>query len=364
LAADTLRYPFGGGHRWAYLNWALGLRAAGCDVVWLEAIAPDTSDEEVAHGEAALRADLEPYGLASSVALFDERDGGRSSRWPDPIGVDIDLLLTLSYGAPPRLLEAARRTAMIDIDPGLTQLWIRAGDVEVPAHDFYFSIGEAARSGGLPDCGIEWHYTPPCVDLAAWPAADADATARYTTVSHWWPEDDWIELDGHWIENSKRAGFEPLIELPARTEAPLELALGGLESAEEADRLTSLGWHVRDAWTLTATTEAYAAYVRASRGEFSCAKPSVGKLEPGWISDRTLCYLASGKPVVVQHSGELELPFGEQGLLRFRTPDEAARALARVEADYELHSRAARELAESRFDARKVATELLEKVLA
>jgi hypothetical protein len=84
----------------------------------------------------------------------------------------------------------------------------------------------------------------------------------------------------------------------------------------------------------------------------------------GWISDRTVCYLASGKPAVVQYSGALELPEGERGLLRFRTPDEALRALANVERDYEGHCAAARALAESKFDARRVATALLEKALA
>jgi hypothetical protein len=367
LAANTLHYASGGGHRWAYLNWALGLRAAGCEVIWFEAI-EQTSDAQLERDQAALLTDLRPYGLAGSVAFHDQRTyaGGDANRDLDRIG-DIDLLLTLSYGAPDYLLRRARRRAMIDIDPGLTQLWMRAGYMDVPEHDVYFSIGEASRPGGrgLPDCGIDWQFTPQCVALEAWPTAAADANSPYTTVSHWWADtdEDWLELGGRWIENTKRAGFNGFIELPSRTDTGLELALGGLESEGEARRLRSFGWSVRDAWGVASSTESYRSYIRASRGEFSCAKPSTVELGVGWISDRTLCYLASGKPAVVQDTGPLELPDPGRGLLRFRTIDEAVDALAQVELDYELHCAAARSLAESRFDARAVATRLLELAL-
>lgn len=365
LTANTLGYSAGGGgHRWYHINWARGLRSAGCEVVWLEAIEPGTDDDEHARREAALRADLEPHGLASSIVLYDERRGEMGL---EACGSPIDLVLTLSYGAPARLLEVAGRSAMIDTDPGVTQLWIRKREIELPAHDIYFTIGEAARpgGGGLPECGIEWHYTPPCVDVSAWPRAATATNAPYTTISHWWSSEyeGWVELNGEWIENSKRGGFQPFIGLPAHSPAPLELALGGLDSPEEADRLRSLGWRVRDAWTVAASTDGYAAYVRGSRGEFSCTKPAYWVLAPGWVSDRTVCYLASGKPAVVEYAGGLELLDEQRGLLQFRSPDEAARALHTVEENYQAHSEAARALAEARFDARSVATALLERAL-
>lgn len=367
LVGDTLGYPAGGGHRWVYLNWALGLRAAGCQVRWLEAVPDQTGDEQLAGWEAALRSDLAPHGLQDSVILYDQRSGQSPDAALEDLNGQIDLLLVLSYRVAAPLLELAPRSAMIDLDPGLTQLWIRGGQLVVPRHDAYFSIGEAARRpGGLPACGIVWQYTPPCVDLEAWTVAEADPGAPYTTVSHWWtaPDEGWIELDGQWIENSKRAGFEPFLGVAARAPVGLELALGGLDSPVERQRLTALGWQVRDAWQVASTTEGYASYVRSSRGAFSCAKPSVSRLAVGWISDRTLCYLASGKPAVVQHSGELELPDPDHGLLRYRTPEQALDALQRVEANYARHCNAARALAEARFDARRVATALLEKVLA
>jgi hypothetical protein len=78
-------------------------------------------------------------------------------------------------------------------------------------------------------------------------------------------------------------------------------------------------------------------------------------LQNGWISDRSLCYLASGKPVVMQDTGPSSyLPSGV-GVFRFSTPTEAAEALAAVNAEYERHCRTARQMAETYFDARQTA---------
>ena len=119
------------------------------------------------------------------------------------------------------------------------------------------------------------------------------------------------------------------------------------------------GWRIRHSREVARTPEMYRSFIQGARGEFSCAKPSCMKFQNAWISDRTLCYLASGKPVVVQDTGPSTfLPNGE-GVFRFSTLEEAADALAAVNADYERHCRAAREIAEAYFDARQV----LERIL-
>lgn len=118
--------------------------------------------------------------------------------------------------------------------------------------------------------------------------------------------------------------------------------------------MESHGWRIRSSRDVAGTPGLYQAYVQGSRGEFSCAKPSCMKFQNAWVSDRTLCYLASGRPVVVQNTGPSSfLPNGE-GMFRFSTIGEAVDALATINANYERHSRAAREIAESCFDARKV----------
>src|SRR5207244_13360308 len=119
---------------------------------------------------------------------------------------------------------------------------------------------------------------------------------------------------------------------------------------------------IRPSWEVSRTPEAYRTYIQQSKGEFSCAKPSCMLLQNAWISDRTLCYLASGKPAVVQHTGASRFLPDAEGLFRFRTVEEAARALSAVESDYEHHSRLARELAEE-FDSRQVVARVLERAL-
>jgi glycosyltransferase involved in cell wall biosynthesis len=127
--------------------------------------------------------------------------------------------------------------------------------------------------------------------------------------------------------------------------------------------LRRYGWSVLPASNVTATPAEYRAYVQGSAGEFSCAKPSCMRLQNSWVSDRTICYLASGRPAVVQNTGPSPYLDTGAGLLRFSTIDEAAAALSEVHANYEAHRAAARELAVAHFDARKVIGEILEVAL-
>ncbi len=122
-------------------------------------------------------------------------------------------------------------------------------------------------------------------------------------------------------------------------------------------------WRIRDAREVASTPERYRAYIQGSRGEWSCAKPVFVKLQNAWVSDRTVCYLASGKPAVVQHTGpSAYLPDGE-GMFRFSTLEAAAAALDAINTDYERHCRAARDIAETHFDATRVLSRVLSEAL-
>jgi hypothetical protein len=85
------------------------------------------------------------------------------------------------------------------------------------------------------------------------------------------------------------------------------------------------------------------------------------KLQNAWVSDRTLCYLASGKPAIVQHTGPSAILPDAEGLFRFTTPDQAATHLEFVLADYARQCRLARALAEEHFDASRVVPLLLSR---
>jgi hypothetical protein len=156
-------------------------------------------------------------------------------------------------------------------------------------------------------------------------------------------------------ENTKRVAFLEFADLPQFTRQPLELALVLRTKRDRGEQksLEKCGWRIRQAWEVAGTPEMYQAYIQRSRGEFSCAKPSYVRQQTSWISDRTLCYLASGKPVVVQNTGPSSfLPNGE-GMFRFSTLEESANALAAINENYVRHCRAAREIAETHFDAKK-----------
>jgi hypothetical protein len=361
ISADVSGYLEGGGHVWAYLNWALGFLEAGLDVIWLEGMHPGVAEQRVLE----LRRVLAPFGLADHVALY--------SRTSEPLPRSVSestlnvalaaeasaLLVNLRYDLPADIIAAFRRTALVDIDPGLLQLWLRGGKVPLAAHDAYFTTGEAVATSRFDGLGIRWSHIPPPVSLGAWPGVTT-ADGAYTTVSHWSGEEA-IVIRGRMIGNSKRSSYLDFVDLPSRVSPPLELALC-LAEDEEEDRqlLESRGWRVRHSLDVSASPVAYRSYIQSSRGEFSCVKPSCVVLQNGWIGDRTPCYLASGKPVVVQDTGPVSYLSGTEGLLRFRTLEDAATALASVERDYEHHSRCARRLAEEYFDARKVAERVLE----
>jgi hypothetical protein len=278
-------------------------------------------------------------------------------------------LLNFHYAIEPRLLASVRRTALVDIDPGLLQFWMSTGQLAVPPHDRYLTTGETVGTveARFSDCGLPWiHIRPPvCLDL--WPFISDPPSEAFTTVSSWLTTDFLkVTENGKTVlrENTKRIAFLRFLDLPHHTRQPLELALYLVDKdLEERARLERHGWRVRHSREVADTPEAYRSYIQQSRGEFSCAKPSCMDFQNAWISDRTLCYLASGKPAVVQHTGpSAYLPDGE-GLFRFTTLEEAAGGLEAINADYERHCRAAREIAEAYFDAKQVVARILNETL-
>ena len=373
LNANTLAYPTGGGHRWVYLNWAMGLRANGCRVIWMEGAAPAWGAARTRELTTILKDQLRPYGFADSLAIY--------SYFDEPLAAGAeegclnleeasdaaDLLLEIAYGSRAATIDRFRRSALIDIDPGILQLWVDAKQVEIARHDVYFTIGETVGRPGsnLPDVGLRWHYTPPCVALDAWLPSPVPPGAAFTTVSQW-QSADWIVYRDESYSNQKRDGFLPYLDLPSMTKQPLELALGlgrSIAGEEENRALVARGWRVRHADEVTATPSDYHRYLQSSIGEFSCCKPSCVRLQNAWISDRTICYLASGRPAVVQHTGPSGFLPDASGLFRFKTPDEAVRAIDEIAHDYPRQSANARALAAEYFDAAKVAKKMLETAI-
>ncbi len=370
LLAQTLGYIEGGGHFWVYLNWGLGFHRAGARVTWLETVPRSFTPETFASHRTLLKNRLYEHGLPADLAFIHE-DGEILSEQFGPLPVireiaeSSDLLVNLCYGLSNSITQQFHRKALIDIDPGLLQHWVTRGYFALAPYDFYFTISDAIGKPGhpIPTLGLKWFHTAPCVDTASWPVTSSTAESPYTTVSHWEAHEYVVEEDGSFYENTKKAGFEPFLDLPGHLSIPVELALCiDPAQTQEIQRLRELGWRIRPSSEVSKSPIDYQGYIQQSRGEFSVSKPSYVKMQSGWISDRTLCYLSSGKPVIVQDTGPIHYVSEGLGLLRFRTLEEAARHFQSLFTDYPTHSQSARHLAESIFDSRRVAERFLDVV--
>lgn len=357
-----LEFLEGAGHFWVYMQYVEALRRLGCDVYLLDSFI--WSDERPDPRRVSAFLDrMERYGLQDRVLVTG--NGGARPEVGDVVA-EADLLLNFNYHLDRGVVSAATRSALVDIDPGLLQFWISRGFISPAAHDVHFTTGETVgeRSSAIPDCGIDWVRIPPSVCLDLWPYAYAADAETFTTVSSWWGERDYVGDPDDFYDNTKRTAFFDFVDLPRHTDQPLELALFLAESDGDDRRLLeSRGWRVRHSPEVAGSPEQYRAYVQGSRGEFSWAKASCLRFQNAWISDRSLCYLASGKPVVVQHTGPSSYLPDAEGMFRVRTVAEAARAFESINADYEHHCRLARRLAEERFDAEAVVGQILERAL-
>jgi hypothetical protein len=360
-SAFVAQYPAGGGNFWVPAQYVLGLRALGIEAYWLELLWTHDG-ARTAEFVSTFRAHVAELGLApwTTLVVFPGDRDDPPGRPLEQHGMSADdlrarardaLLVNLANSVTAPLRTPFARTALFDLDPGPFQLWAREHDLGVGRHDVHLTIG---RNLGAPDSpvpvgGVTWHRVWPAIHLASWPEQSDAPPAPYTTVTPWWTN-QYAFLDGETYDCNKRPAFVEMIDLPRRVGVALELA-ANLHPGETDDRalLARHGWRLVDPAAVAGTPNAFRRYVQRSRGEFSCAKPAYVKARPGWVSDRTICYLASGRPCVVQATGaENHLP-PSAGLRFFRSLDEAADAIAAVEADYATAARAARRLAADVF---------------
>jgi hypothetical protein len=252
----------------------------------------------------------------------------------------------------------------IDTDPGFEQVRLVQGDRAsreyLEAHDLHFSYGwnVGEPSSRIPSGGIAWRKMHPPVLVDLWDAASGSADASWRTIATYRNKGKDVIIDGETYLWSKHPNFEQVMALPARTSERLELALANVDEADRA-RLVSHGWRLCDPYPLTKSPGSYRRYILGAKGEFSVEKDCYVRLNSGWFSDRTVCFLAAGRPCVVQDTGFTRRVPSWSGLLAWRTAEEAADALDRVARDYERHARAARALAREFFDAQVLLRQIL-----
>jgi hypothetical protein len=365
--------PDRGGATWAVLQYVLGLRQLGRDVQLVEdipasALTPAGASLEASDNaryfEAVVRA-FALEGQATLVLAGTEQTVGlpyrELTRLCDRAGVLFNLSGMLTD---PELLERSLVRVYLDLDPAFTQLWAAEGvEMRFGGHTHFATVGLELGSPrcGVPTCGIDWIHTLPPVVLPQWWPVSEPPRHEWTTVAHWRGYGS-IERDG--IRYGQKAhSFRPLFPLPPCTGGRFEVALD-IHPDERADlgELEANGWHLLDPADVAGDPERYRRFVQSSAAEVGIAKSGYVASRCGWFSDRSACYLASGRPVLAHDTGFGEhLPTG-LGLLSFRDLDEAADAVAAVRADYRAHARAARRVAEEHLDSDRVLSRLLAEV--
>jgi hypothetical protein len=365
ICGAVAQKPRQAGHTWQYLQYLLGFRELGWDVLFVDRLrgTVEPSDQRVEYMRAVMRG----FGLADAWTIG--LDGGNHIGRPRTRVLEwareADLLLNvMGFCDDEEILSAARRRVFLDTDPGFGQMWHELGLADVFAgHDLHVTIGEriGEQDCAIPTCGIDWITTPQPVVLSHWPAARPPAgPIRFTSVASWRGAYGPIDFNGHRY-GLRVHQFRKFADLPRLTDAWLEVALH-IDPSDEADRrlLEAAGWLIAEPADAAATPESYRRYVRNSSAELQVAKGLYVDTRSGWISERSLCYLASGRPVLAQSTGaEDRYPTG-RGLLTFETLEEAAASIEAISADYLGHARAARELAAEYFDSARVLGRLVD----
>ena len=370
-------YPLGG-VSWDYLAFVQGFRRLGADVLYLEDTGQwlyDPTDgtfkDDVRRNVAYLAGILDrhapgvPWSLRAPDSTYHGLDEPSVARFCN----GADLLLNVSGACWLRdSYRGARRKIYLDTDPGYSHAKLAAveqgtasGDEHysvdlIHAHDLFFTFAEnmGADDCRLPAAGLDWQTTRQPILLADWPVSIRPAASAYTTVMSWKTDVTVPTIDGV-VYGGKDVEFQRFMTLPSHTRASLEVAVAG---NAPRDQLRGEGWAVVDAAARSASMESYRDYLAASRGECSVAKNAYVATRSGWFSCRSACYLALGKPVVVQDTGfSRYYPTGE-GLFAFASLDEAAAALATIEVDYVRHCEAARAVAERELAAERVLEDL------
>jgi len=353
--------PAQGGAAWAVLQYVLGLRRLGHDVTFVEPVAG------VRPASARYLAALaRRFGLEGRAGLLDTSTGAT-------VGLDraslrraadgADLLLNLSgVLADEALLGRIGLRAFVDLDPGFTQLWCAAEglDLGLDRHDRFVTIGTRIGSPGcpVPTCGRTWVTTLQPVVLEHWPVAGRARDGALSTVGHWRSYGS-IEHDG--VHYGQRAHtLRRFLALPDRSGARVTLALGiHPDERADLDALAGHGWGLVDPATVAGTPEAYARFVRGSWAELNLAKSGYAASACGWFSDRSICYLASGRPVIALDTGFAPAVPAGDGVLAVTGIDDAVAAVEDLRSRYAAHRAAARALAEDLFASDRVLQRLL-----
>ena len=370
-----------GGVAWDYLQYAVGLARLGYDIYYHE----DTLKWPY-HPVKHTRIDNGDYSARYINNFFKQFSPQLCERWhylhlqEESFGMSkskfkevahtADLFLNISGSAAiPDELSPDCRKIFIDTDPGYNQLrMVQKKEVtsKVPGflrvHDQYFTYAENIHAVDclVPTLDVNWKTTRTPIVLDLWKAFGRNLPGKqtaWTTVMTWTEFQEGVAYKGVQYYG-KGIEFEKIASLPQNVDATFKIAVGGVNAPVKW--LTQNGWSVLDGPTATRTPKKYQEFLAKSRGEISVAKNVYAALRTGWFSCRSACYIAAGRPVVLQDTGfDKVIPTG-RGIVTFRDLSEAVNAIREVESNYKLHAKAAQEIAREYFDSNKVLTKLVQ----
>jgi hypothetical protein len=359
------KYPEGGGNFSVPLQWMLGLRRLGLDVVWLELL-PATADAQADEARVHnFQRRLREHGLQGRYCLLLQKPAddvheltrmrclGMSLRELRERLAGPNTLLNLSYSLhPPFLLDFDRRI-FCDLDPSEIFFWMTKMEMGQSHHHEFWTIGLNihATDCRLPHSPLTWRTFHPLADTELLQTQPRPKTAKFSTIGQWY----WgggVEVEGEFPDLSKKFAFEPYLDLPRRVpKARFELAMNLNADDPEIGRLRERGWHLVSPHRVARTPRAYRRYVASALAEFTAIKGVDVAWRTGWVSDRAAAFLALGRPVITEDTGAQKYLPRESGFRFVSGMDEAETAANEVLADWPRLSRQARNCAVEIFDS-------------
>jgi hypothetical protein len=368
------QYPMAG-VAWQAVHYLLGFQALGYDVYYVEDSGAWPYDprlgrttEDCTHAVRWIADVLGLFGLGERWAYVEVERGtthGLPHARVEALYRDAAAIVNLCGATAPR--EEHRRgprLLYVETDPVYEQLRIALGETSsldfLASHDVLFTYGENL---GAPDCPVPlarfaWKTTRPPVVLECWEPRTDPGAACFTSIASWENKGKDITWEGVTYQWSKHVNFLRFVTLPRRVPQCFRLAMDPGDPAVTAD-LEGHGWQLTALRPVSGDVAGYRDFIYGSRGEFTVAKDIYVRPRSGWFSDRSVCYLAAGKPVVTQDTGFGKYVPTGSGLFAYTSLEEAADALARIDADYAAHGTAARRLAAEHFAAGPVLRRLL-----
>jgi hypothetical protein len=363
------------GIAWQAAQYLVALEKLGYEAWYVEDTGTNPYDpriESVAmncdYNVGYLRRAMERFGFGGRWAYFCGVDGtyhGQSRETVARLYREADALINLcgSHRLEERHLQCPVRI-LIDTDPGYQQINYAKGDqaerayIDAHTHFFTYGINIGQTDCPIPLSNVPWRPTRPPVDLELWPEADGQPEC-FTSIASWDNRGKDIEFAGSTYLWSKHVNFLKFLDIPQKCSdtcfrmailPPNDQVRGEVEGA---------GWRLVDPRPISADIDDYRRFIAGSRGEFTVAKDIYVRTNSGWFSDRSVCYLASARPVVTMRTGFDRLCPSGDGFFDFATHEEAETAIDAIAGNYRHHCRAAREIARAYFSGEAIVGALM-----